>query len=42
MKWLKNWAGKGFIFHILFGENDTGQVKEPLHSVHVNLNHEKK
>ena len=47
MKWLKNGAGKDFIFHelflhyILYGEHFIGSVKEPWYSVCVNLNHEK-
>ena len=47
MKWLKNEAGKSLHFmqlfphYILFGENFIGEVKVPLYSVCLNLNHEK-
>ena len=47
MKCLKNGAEKGFTFHAIisalfpFGENIFGQVKVPLYSEWLNLNHEK-
>ena len=47
MKWLKNGAGKGFIFHAMipalysFWWNFIGSVKIPLYLVCLNLNHEK-
>ena len=47
MKWLKNGVEKClylmqlFLHYILFGENFIGQVKIPLYSIYLNLNHEK-
>ena len=47
MKWLKDGTGKSLYFiqlflrYILFGENFIGQVKVPLYSACLNLNHEK-
>ena len=47
MKWLTNGSGKCLYFmqlffhYIIFGENFIVSVKVPLHSVCLNLNHEK-